>query len=256
MIRIAITAGGTQEPMDGVRFITNMSTGQLGWFCLEALLERFDQVGQNNFHIYYIHAENAFQSSLSELEKEHISFISITDAESVYQAVDELTQNEKIDFFIHSMAISDFTFSYAADVWEMGRLLTSFVTSDGKDEIKVIEQLRNPMVKFSENEKISSNDNIIVGLKPTKKVIPLIKTNNPDTVLVGFKLLNGVAEEELIRVASEMAEKNSCDMVLANDATAIGVNDHLGLLVKEGRVIERAVGKRAIAAMLATKAPF
>ena len=43
MLNIAITAGGTSENMDGVRKITNVSTGSLGWYCLEAVLEGFGQ---------------------------------------------------------------------------------------------------------------------------------------------------------------------------------------------------------------------
>lgn len=256
MIRIAITAGGTREPMDGVRFITNLSTGQLAWFCLEALLEKYERANQSNFHVYYIHAENAYRTELSEEDLSRITFLPITDAESVYQTVDELTKSEKIDFFIHSMAISDFTFSYAADAYEMSRLLTSAVTSDGSDEIKVFHQLLKPQVRYPDDAKIPSDREIIIGLKPTKKVIPLIKKNNPDTFLVGFKLLNGRPEEELIGVASEMAAKNSCDLVLANDAKAIEEKNHLGLLVKENNVIERALGKRNIASMIAQKAPL
>ena len=42
MIRIAITAGGTSEPIDGIRRLTNVSTGALGWHCLEAIFTYFE----------------------------------------------------------------------------------------------------------------------------------------------------------------------------------------------------------------------
>ena len=38
MIHIVITAGGTEEPIDGIRKITNISSGSLGWHCFEAVL--------------------------------------------------------------------------------------------------------------------------------------------------------------------------------------------------------------------------
>ena len=42
MLNIVITAGGTSEPIDNVRKITNSSTGKLGAVIAEELLKRED----------------------------------------------------------------------------------------------------------------------------------------------------------------------------------------------------------------------
>ena len=247
MIRIAITAGGTSEPIDGIRRLTNVSTGALGWHCLEAIFTYFSTRETTDFHIHYIHTENALLKALEANGENHVSFIPVTDAASVFTAVDQLTKEFRFDYFIHSMAISDFTFAYAANVRELSREICSFATHDGEDETKVMEVLRNPCNKYGVDEKISSNMDIVMGLKRTKKVIPLIKQNNENTILIGFKLLKGVSEKELVEVAAQLAEKNRCDLVLANEVSAIGDADHEGLLVQGKEIIARATGKKAIA---------
>lgn len=247
MFNIAITAGGTSENIDGVRKITNVSTGSLGWHCLEALIEYFNTHSDQEFHLYYIHTENALTKQLNKNEKSHVTFIPVTDSASVYNEVDKLTKEVSLDYFIHAMAISDFTFAYAASVYELARELTGFRTNDGADELKVKDVLENPQSKYSDNEKISSDTNIVMGLKRTKKVIPLIKQNNPKTFLVGFKLLRGADESQLMNEAGKLTSKNDCDMVFANEVSHISENNHRGILIKDGKIIARPSGKKEIA---------
>ena len=59
MLNIVITAGGTSEPIDNVRKITNSSTGKLGAVIAEELLKRED-VGK----IFYIKAKKAITPPL------------------------------------------------------------------------------------------------------------------------------------------------------------------------------------------------
>ena len=92
MINIAITAGGTSENMDGVRKITNISTGQLGWHCLEAILDYMLQSDTEDFHVHYLLTETAARKTLNENQQKFVSFIEVTDAESVFKAVDKLTK--------------------------------------------------------------------------------------------------------------------------------------------------------------------
>lgn len=253
MINIAITAGGTSENIDGIRKITNISTGSLGWHCLEAVFSRFAQFGSIDFRIYYIHTENAIIKPLPDNQKGQVSFISVTDAESVFQAVDKLTKDVAINYFIHSMAISDFTFSYAANIYRLSEEIEALQSERGFTDDHVRSLLENPQTKYAGNEKISSDSDIILGLKQTKKVIPVIKQNNPNTFLVGFKLLRNVSETELIRVAGQMAERNDCEMVFANQIAQIGETDHTGILIKNGEIIEKPRGKKEIAKAIVEK---
>ncbi|MDO5524348.1 MAG: phosphopantothenoylcysteine decarboxylase, partial [Bacteroidia bacterium] len=243
MLNIAITAGGTSENIDGVRKLTNVSTGKLGWECLKAVLRRF----RSDFYVYYILTETAYREELDEQERPFVDFLPVSDAESVYNAVDDLTKNVRISHFIHSMAISDFTFAYAAGTYELAMEISAMQAHDAVNEIAIQEVLENPMNQYNADEKIPSDDNIVIGLKRTKKVIPLIKQNNPNTFLVGFKLLKDVSEDELISVAGQLAERNECDMVFANQLANISDNGHRGLLIKNGEIMARPVGKKQIA---------
>lgn len=247
MLHIAITAGGTSENMDGIRKITNVSTGLLGWYCLKAVLHHFNSGADKSYHVHYLHTENAVKRPLTKDEKKQVTFIPVTDAASVYKAVDTLTKEIPVDYFIHSMAIADFTFSYAAAMPELAEELYGFRNCDGENRDDIAAILENPLCKYNPDGKISSDSNLIIGLKRTKKVIPLIKKNNPETFLVGFKLLKGVTEDELISVANRMAAVNGCDMVLANDVALIGKTNHQGILIKNDTIIDRPRGKEEIA---------
>ena len=119
MKHIAITAGGTSESIDGVRKITNISTGSLGWHCLEAVFAYFNKLNSSDFKIHYIHTESAVIKPLADNQKQHVSFIPVSDAESVYLTVDKLTKEVPLNYFIHSMAISDFTFNYAPILYRL-----------------------------------------------------------------------------------------------------------------------------------------
>ena len=55
-INILITAGGTREPIDNVRDITNKSSGKLGKIICEKFLEIADFDIKT---IFYIHGKNA-----------------------------------------------------------------------------------------------------------------------------------------------------------------------------------------------------
>ena len=247
MLNIAITAGGTSEPIDGVRRLTNVSTGLLGWYCLEAILDYFCAIKRSDFRITYILTDTAFRKVLSEKQRSFVDFIPVSDAESVYHAVDALTKRVPVDFFIHSMAISDFTLAYVASTEELAKEINSLPPYSSDAGSAVREVLENPANRYSLTEKIPSDRNIILGLKRTQKVIPLIKQNNPDTFLVGFKLLKDVPEEELIRVANRLAGENGCDMVFANELAQLGENNHRGVLTRSGEVVDRPVGKKQIA---------
>lgn len=250
MTHIAITAGGTSENLDGIRKITNVSTGSLGWHCLEAVFAHFEKAGSAQFKIHYVHTENAVIKPLSDSQKPHVHVISVTDAESVYQAVDKLTKEISVDYFIHSMAISDFTFSYAVDIYRLSEEIEALQSKHGFTDDHVRNLLENPKTKYCRNEKISSDADIILGLNRTKKVIPLIKKNNPNTFLVGFKLMRDITEAQLLHVADQMAEKTGCDMVFANQLSAISESNHQGILIKNGKIIDRPDGKKEIAKVI------
>ncbi len=252
MIQIAITAGGTEEPIDGIRKITNMSSGSLGWHCLEAVLNLMHKHQRTDFRVYYIKSPSAVTKKLHGESEPFVNFVNVTNTQSVYDSVEKLMNEEKIDVFIHAMAISDFAYTYSAPIADLSEELhQAFVDNNAisKEEIEAI--LINPMCKYSIGGKISSKKEIIMGFKTTPKVISLIKRKSSATFLVGFKLIkiNKVDEREarLIEEAEKLRATNHCDAVFANESSDLSEENHAGILLHNGQIVARPIGKKQIA---------
>jgi len=87
-----------------------------------------------------------------------------------------------------------------------------------------------------------------ITLRPTPKVIDRIRELAPQAVLVGFKLEVGANDVQLARAARAMAQRCRADLVVANDLRTIRAGRHTALLIApDGRIVERAQGKQAIA---------
>ena len=242
MLNIVITAGGTSEPIDNVRKITNSSTGKLGAVIAEELLKRED-VGK----IFYIKAKKAMTPPLGVYvvnENKKLEIIEIESTFDLKAAVEKVLMENKIDYFIHSMAVSDYYVDYVSTAELLNKALKG--TED------FVETLKNPQNKLEKQNKISSNqDNLVVMLRQTPKIINMIKKISPATHLFGFKLLDRVSEEELIKVATKLKDTNSCDYVIENDLAKIREDNHEALII--GNNIEKAYGKKDIAQKISEK---
>ncbi len=248
MRHIAITAGGTAERIDGIRKLTNVSTGKLGWECLKAVLQFLKNNSQPPTTIHYILTETAYREELQSEDTDFVRFHKVTDTQSVYNTIDSLTKSNNIDFFIHSMAISDFTFDYAIGKKKLAEQIWKLSKSKDYNLQQIEELLDNPTVQFEETSKISSKNDIFISLKQTPKVIALIKKNNPTTCLIGFKLLRNVSEQELQAQAIHLTHTNHCDYVFANELSTISnIENHTGILVHKNKIIARPIGKQQIA---------
>lgn len=237
-MKIIITSGGTSEAIDQVRKITNSSSGKLGRIIAERLLKEREDIEK----IYYICSKKACKPQDSRVE-----IIEIEGTMDVKREVERLLTEEKIDYFIHAMAISD----YRVDYVSTASLLSEEIREHPEEEIETIIQNNTRVIKAP---KISSNEeNLILLLKPTPKIIHLIKERSPQTYLVGFKLLDGVSKEYLIEVAAKLLRKNDCNLVVANDLSSIRKGVHECYIIdRENHVIE-ATGKEDIAKKLIHK---
>ena len=219
-MNIVITAGGTSEHIDAVRAITNTGTGTLA----SIIANKFVDYHYGEFNkIFYIHTTNA---KLPD-DSDKIELIQVEDTMSVYNAVQKVLKENKIDYFIHAMAISDY---YVDFVSTADRVVKSITHSLNVADDKCIELRPDDVAKtflkgenrLDNSKKLSSNeDNLVVVLRKTPKIIGSIKEISPDTRLIGFKLLNNVSVQELVDVAYALLMKNSCDYVIANDSNKI-----------------------------------
>lgn len=231
MKKIVITAGGTSEKIDNVRKITNSSSGKLGMTIANHLLKENDDL-----IIYYVCSKN----SLRPLDK-RIKVIEIDGTISLKNKIENLLLNEKIDYFIHSMAVSDYMTNYVTTIERIKASIKN--TSNLEEAFSNIEIING--------NKISSyEDNLVIVLKQTPKIISIIKDLSPQTYLVGFKLLDGVSKEELISVAKKLRDKNKCDLVVANDLATIRNGEHIAYIIDKNNEIEESHGKDDIAKKL------
>jgi len=258
-----ITAGGTIEAIDAVRQIRNTSTGSLCACIYDAMA---DCLGKGSNHsedcgptymVHYIVSATAVRPDAKETLP--ITFYEVTDVNSVEAMLEKLTLEYKIAYVIHGMAVSDFTKGYLIEREALVCELSDAVIKAIKDRRSSSEELHELLKKIMDkpanvldtNDKVSSQAELFLSLNKTPKLIEKFKKLDPELFLVGFKLLKGVSEEELIQVAYEMSEKNSCDLVLANDMTKIGNGRHDGLLLKGNSVVGRYHTKEEIAAGIA-----
>ena len=231
MKKIVKTAGGTSEKIDNVRKITNSSSGKLGLTIANHLLKENDDL-----IIYYVCSKN----SLRPLDK-RIKVIEIDGTISLKKEIENLLLNEKIDYFIHSMAVSDYMTDYVTTIERIKASIKN--TSNLEEAFSNIEIING--------NKISSyEDNLVIVLKQTPKIISIIKDLSPQTYLVGFKLLDGVSKEELISVAKKLRDKNKCDLVVANDLATIRNGEHIAYIIDKNNEIEESHGKDDIAKKL------
>lgn len=215
-MNIVITAGGTSEKIDNVRKITNSSTGKLGVLIANELInKKLNEINK----IFYVCSSRALRPN-----NEKIEIIEAESTSDLEKVVTHLLTNNKIDYFIHLMAVSDYTTNYVTNA----KLLSEEVKKNGNNIEKIIKENANIL----NDTKISSyEDNLIVVLKPTPKIISIIKKISPKTFLVGFKLLDGVTKERLIDVAKKLRDKNDCDLVVANDLSSIRKGKHIAYII-------------------------
>ncbi|KAF1300790.1 MULTISPECIES: phosphopantothenate--cysteine ligase [Enterococcus] len=242
-MRILLTAGGTSEPIDQVRAITNHSSGRLGIGLAKRLLA-------DGAIVDYVTTATALQP----LETDNLTRHIISSTNDLSQTLGKLLQKNVYDAVIHSMAVSDFTPELSLSQEEFLAAINAEVAKNPHQPLdeqrlqKLVEKLQQPTEK-----KISSQtSHLFLVLKQTPKVIQQIKQLQPDTLLVGFKLLVGVSKEELIHVAQENLKKNQADFILANDLESISGEQHLGYLVDSAGILAQAQTKSAIADMIVT----
>ena len=98
---IIITAGPTNEPIDAVMKITNMSTGALGNVVAETFLEdKADEIGK----IYYISTKMSYKPRIG-LKKVELVIVETT--QDLIDALKDIFSRDRIDIIVHSCAVGD-----------------------------------------------------------------------------------------------------------------------------------------------------
>lgn len=72
-------------------------------------------------------------------------------------------------------------------------------------------------------EKIKSGQDLVLKLKPTKKMIKEVRSAYPELRIVGFKAETNVSDDELVKRATESMKSSDLDLVVANDVGSGGI---------------------------------
>lgn len=176
---VLITAGGTREPIDGVRVIANASTGTTG----AQLADAFQQAG---WDVLLLRATNA---TAPRGAVEQRTFVTVHDLDTLCR---ESLSTRPFDLVIHAAAVSDFVV-----------------------EAVVVEGVRHPAPLTG---KLASAKALSIELVPGKKILPELKgySGNPNLRLVGFKLTDGATPEESQAAVAKVLAAGA-DLVVHND---------------------------------------
>jgi len=232
-INVVVTGGGTSEPIDNVRRITNTATGSMG---VKVVAEVLGQ--KPNAKVFYICSSYSLKPTLND----RLEVIIADSVLQVKEAIEKVMSENKIDYFVHGMAISDYVVEY---------ITTKELIKETVSEVKDLDiALDSPKTIEKANKISSDKENLVISMKKAPKLISIIKNLQPETFLVGYKLLDGVAESELIDVGYNLLKKNDCDLVLANDLTYINQDGHRGHVIFPTKDYVTFDGKDVIASML------
>lgn len=179
-MKILVTSGGTREPIDSVRYITNFSTGTTG-AKLADVFSSFD------CDVTLIHSKGA------KLPKATVKLNEYETFDDLDNNLKNILKSESYDMIVHASAVSDY---------RLDKIMTS------KKSFKV-----------GEVKKLSSDEDLTMKFKKNHKIISRLKdySKNKDIKIIGFKLTNTDSENERIKKVKKVSEQNGVNLVIHND---------------------------------------
>ena len=227
---ILITAGPTNEYIDEVMKITNMSTGRLG-------IELTKNYLNEGAKVTLIATRSVFRSGLFERynlsNNPNLKSIPIETTEDMFNALETESKN-KYDLVIHSSAVGDYKPEFSFKMEDMAEEIAIAIKKGLTTKEEILSILTNPNCKVNDDTKISSYEpHLTVKLTLTTKLISHLKEWYPTSILIGFKLLENVPKEHLMEVARKLCIKNDMDYIIANDLHDLRQGTHLSFLVNK-----------------------
>ncbi len=180
-LRVLVTSGGTAEPIDGVRVLTNTSTGRTG----AGLAGYFSERGHD---VVLLRARNAVAAPGCREE----TFFTFAELDA---ALTRLLAREQFDAVIHAAAVSDF----------------------GLEAVVVGDQSGPPGGTKLE----SNGAPVTLRLRPNPKLVDSLRarSRNPALQVVAFKLTNGATPAAAQAAVQALFGHSGADWVVHNDLT-------------------------------------
>ena len=212
-MNVLVTAGGTEEPIDGVRFLGNRSTGSTG----RAIAAHFADRG----------------ASVTMLHAERVPVVDLRLTAAPYRTFDELAgllkqhlAETSFDAVIHLAAVSDYRL---AAIELNGRTLTP-----------------------GRRGKLGSGHELVLRLTPNPKLIDGLRawSQNPYLQVVGFKLTDTGDLSERHAAVKTLLDRGVSDFVVHNDIGEIRDGRHPAVIHAASGVVSSTSDKNELAAAL------
>ena len=186
--RILITAGGTREAIDSVRFIGNQSTGRTA----AALCDALQRQGHD---VHWLGAESAIRPGNGAQQSTFSSF------DDLAEGLKTRLSGNSYDLVIHAAAVSDFS------VDRMER-------TDG-----------SPLERGG---KLSSGEGMNLVLKPNPKLLDQLSawSKNPALRIIGFKLTDGASQTQRTAAVARLFNGGGVHAVVHNDLQEMDNGQH------------------------------
>lgn len=230
MKRILITGGPTNEPIDEVMKITNMSTGSLSLSLSELFLK-------GGYKVDLVINKGVNSDKLKKYEEKFPLVITrVETTEDMMEEIHHLSKSdERFSLIIHAAAVGDYKADFTFLMEDLASLIFENIENNNiKSEKEILALLTKGDYRISNDSKISSyQENLSVKLGLTKKIIKELRGWFPDSIIIGCKLLDKVSKEELFDTAKNLAKKNGVDYILANDLDDLKKGDSTRYLVNE-----------------------
>ena len=212
-MKVLVTAGGTEEPVDGVRTLTNLSTGETGAVIARHLAERGAEV-------LVLHARRA---SFEQVPVERETFVTFDDLEV---ALRRRLGDEDWDVVIHLAAVGDYS--------------VASVEVDGT------------RVDPENDGKIGTGREVVIRLKPNPKLIDKLKgwSRNRELRVIGFKLTNTPDRVARNRQVRALLDRGTVDLVVNNDVRGISADRHQAVIWDHDGPVQETGSKNELARAL------
>jgi phosphopantothenoylcysteine decarboxylase/phosphopantothenate--cysteine ligase len=213
-LRVLVTSGGTAEPIDGVRVLTNSSTGRTG----AAIAGRLARAGHQ---VVLLRSPNSERAPVGCSEESYSTFSDL-DA-----ALGRILSSKPFDAVVHAAAVSDF----------------------GVAEVRVAGTARAVT-----SGKLDSDAAPVIRLRPNPKLVDGIRSRslNPSVRVVAFKLTRGADRAEAHRAVDALMAHSGADLVVQNDLAEREGPDAFPSTIhfSDGRPPERCASRPDLAAAL------
>jgi phosphopantothenoylcysteine decarboxylase / phosphopantothenate---cysteine ligase len=212
-LRVLVTSGGTAEPVDSVRVLTNTSTGRTGAGIA-------DHLARSGHDVVLLRAKGSVPAESSPREEMFTSFADL-DA-----GLARILGSESFDAIVHAAAVSDYSV----------------------DEVLVPDSTRGPKGKLDSGGtpvlRLRPNPKLVDGLKA--------RSLNKAVRVVAFKLTDGEDADGARRAVSALFGHSGADLVVHNDLAERAGADAFPSAIHfpDGRAPERCATRAELAAAL------